>query len=103
MQNVVLEGKTIAKEVNGILEVTVEVRNPSEVIALPIKLNLRNAVTNERILPAYFSDGYFILLPGESRRITLDYPRQEAGTEMKITAEGYNVNQQDIGEYFMEP
>ena len=85
---------------NGNLETIVEIKNPTKVTALSIKLNLRNVATNERILPAYFSDGYFTLLPGESRKIAVDYSMKRASTEMKITAEGYNVKQQEIGKSF---
>lgn len=100
LRNVVLTGKTITKNMNGNLETIVEIKNPTKVTALSIKLNLRNVATNERILPAYFSDGYFTLLPGESRKIAVDYSMKIASTEMKITAEGYNVKQQEIGKSF---
>ena len=53
---------------------TVEVVNRSSKIAAGIKLNAVNPTTGEIILPAYFSDGYFNLLPGEKRtiRVSLD-------------------------------
>jgi len=69
-------------------------------MALYVKLNLRDAKTNERILPAYFSDGYFTLMPGESRDIEVDYPDNRKDAEMKITAEAYNVKQQVITNTF---
>ncbi len=98
--NVALAGKTIVKNVDGNLKTIVEIKNPTKTIALGIKLNLRDATTNKRILPAYFSDGYFTLLPGESRKVVVDYPMKKANTEMKITAEGYNVKLQEIGKTF---
>ena len=54
-------------------------------------MNLRDASTGEIILPAYFSDGYFHLLPGEKRIIEVSSPSQG-----NVSVEGYNVPQQTI-------
>jgi hypothetical protein len=48
------------------------VSNTGTVVAGAIKLHLADAVTCARVLPAYFSDGWFNLLPGETREIALD-------------------------------
>jgi hypothetical protein len=50
----------------------VRVTNSGTTVAGAVKLHLVNALTGERILPAYFSDGWFNLLPGEARKIALD-------------------------------
>lgn len=100
LQNVTLTGKTVIKKINGELKTIVEIKNPTKLIALSVKLNLRNAATNERILPAFFSDGYFTLLPGESHIVTVDCAKNRLSSEMKITAEGYNVKLQDIAKSF---
>ena len=52
-----------------------------------LKFNLCDPQTGEIILPAYFSDGYFHLLPGEKRTIQMHSPSTGA-----IMAEGYNVD-----------
>lgn len=52
-------------------KIVVEVKNPSKYIIPAIKLNAVDTRTGEIILPAYFSDGYFNLLPGEKRIIEL--------------------------------
>ncbi len=100
MKHVVLTGKTYIESNNGKMERVVEVTNSSEAVALSIKLNLRDVATGERILPAYFSDGYFTLLPGESHKVEVDFIQERKATEMKITAEGYNVEMQQIGKSF---
>jgi hypothetical protein len=41
-------------------------------VAGAVRLHLADAKTGKRILPAIFSDGWFNLLPGESRDIILD-------------------------------
>ena len=68
-----------------------EISNAGKSIALNLKMNLRDASTGEIILPAYFSDGYFHLLPGEKRIIEVSSPSQG-----NVSVEGYNVPQQTI-------
>jgi len=63
-----------------------EISNPSDGIALNLKLNLRDRQSGEIILPAYFSEGYFHLLPGEKRTVELSAP-----SEGSISVKGYNV------------
>ena len=67
--------------------------NKCPVPAIGIKLNLRDISTNKRILPAYFSDGYFTLLPGEHRRLTVS---SNYSGEMLISVDGYNVSTKTI-------
>jgi hypothetical protein len=65
-------------------------------MAVSIKLNVRNSKTGERILPGYISDGYFTLLPGETRIISTECQAAKIPVLLKITAEGLNVPLQDI-------
>lgn len=93
LPQVELSGKII-KQSNGkstMLEFVVS--NITKTSAVGIKLNLRNGKTRERILPAYFSDGYFTLFPGESRVMTVDAP--ETGPRV-ISTDGYNVTNTSI-------
>jgi hypothetical protein len=94
LPNVELEGDVFR---TGDTSAMVTVSNPSDLVALSIKLNLRNAASDLRILPAYFDDGYFTLLPGESRSIALQYPTDKAPGKLKVTAEGYNIKRIDLG------
>ena len=64
-----------------------EITNISGNIAMNLKFSLCDPATGEIILPAYFSDGYFHLLPGEKRTIEVHSPSTGA-----IMAEGYNVD-----------
>ncbi len=54
--------------------VLVKLRNRSENIALGVKLNLQNKQNDDYILPAFFSDGFFNMLPGEEREVVLHNP-----------------------------
>jgi hypothetical protein len=42
-------------------------------------------------LPAYQSDNFFSLLPGEMRRVTIEVPTAAARREMQVTLTGWNV------------
>jgi hypothetical protein len=65
------------------------VSNASKVPAIALKLNIKDIHTGAIILPAYFSDGYFNLMPGESRTIFLDSP--VAVSKEQVAFEGYNI------------
>lgn len=49
----------------------VELKNTSKVVALGVKLNLTDFQSGEHLLPTLFSDGYFNLLPSETRSIQI--------------------------------
>jgi len=55
-------------------QATVKIKNSGAAPALMIKLTLKDAATGERILPAYYSENYVSLLPGEERTITVNFP-----------------------------
>lgn len=93
LADVELKGKLIKKENN---KAVFTLENPSKTIALNIKLNLRNSLNNEIILPAYFSDGYFNLLPGEEKEIKVECQEASVLKNVKITYEGYNIKTKDL-------
>lgn len=70
--------------------------NNSNEIAIAVKLNLTDK-ENKLILPAYFSDGYFNLLPNEKREVTV-LCDQIQYKPFKVRASGYNVNENVISE-----
>ena len=70
------------------LEFTIKNTDSKPMIAL--KLNASNPVTGDLILPAYFSDGYFNLLPGEQKRISLRFPKKPEHS-IQIVVDGYNI------------
>jgi len=49
------------------VKVTIQLTNPASVVSLENKLTLLDAGDKLRILPAYYSDNYVSLLPGQSR------------------------------------
>jgi hypothetical protein len=64
-----------------------QLENKSASPVVGIKLNLADA-DNNILLPAYFSDGYFTMMPKEKREIETNYSGNAKG--VKIRTEGYN-------------
>jgi beta-galactosidase/beta-glucuronidase len=96
LETIQLEGKGTQALINGYRTGQVRLTNPGKTVALMIKLNLRDTKTGERILPTYFDEGYFSLMPGESRTVSFEAPETHVPTAFDVTAEGYNVKRQVI-------
>ena len=69
----------------------VQLQNAGTTVALENKLTLVNAADGTRILPAYYSDNYVSLLPGESREVEIEYPASAAKGEPKVTVRGWSL------------
>ncbi|HEY6339708.1 MAG TPA: LamG-like jellyroll fold domain-containing protein [Candidatus Sulfotelmatobacter sp.] len=81
---------------NDEIDVRVEVRNAGSVVSLMNKLTLLNAADGSRILPAYFSDNYVSLFPGESREIEIQYPAKAANGTAQLAVRGWNIQKQTV-------
>jgi hypothetical protein len=77
-------------ETGSYIRYTFTVINNSKIPAFALKLNLKDPETGESKLPAYFSDGYFNLLPGEKKAISVEYPAEIAG-KVEVSVTGYNL------------
>lgn len=55
-----------------------------------------NTETNERVLPAFFSDNYISILPGESKTVVVDLGEKDAGVKKRIQVYGWNLREQLI-------
>ena len=73
------------------MKLTILLTNPASVASLENKLTLLNAGDKQRILPAYYSDNYVSLLPGESRTIQVEYPSAAARGPAQIGLRGWNA------------
>lgn len=87
-----LRARRMARQDDGrATTVCFEVSNPSAVTALAVKFNVRDGRTGEAILPAYISEGYIHLLPGEKRMVEAECASCEGAV---LSAEGYNLERQ---------
>ena len=69
----------------------VALENTGSAVAVAAKLTLLRASDGERILPAYFSDNYVSLLPGEKREVEISYPAAQATAPATVAIRGWNV------------
>lgn len=87
-----LTASATSKQVNEEGEIQVQLKNSTATTALAIKLTLQNASTGTRILPAYFSDNYISLLPGETRSIAIEYPKDAKKSSPQMAIRGWNIS-----------
>ena len=76
--------------VNGERQATVKIKNTGTAPVLLVKLTLKDAVSGERILPAYYSENYVSLLAGEERVIKVNFPAGE--TKPAIGLRAWNLS-----------
>jgi hypothetical protein len=78
------------------IRVKVELSNTGTAVSLATKLTLLNAADGSRILPAYYTDNYVSLLPGESREIEIEYPSKSANGPAQVALRGWNLAKQVV-------
>ena len=66
------------------------VSNIGDVPALMLHAVVRNA-RGERVLPAYWSDNYIHLMPGESRNLTVEIKKADCKGQPQVSLEGFNL------------
>jgi exo-1,4-beta-D-glucosaminidase len=69
---------------NGMLKLVIEFTNPSTSLAFGLNPKLLTYSTREPILPIFWQDNYFSLLPGEKRTIEMKVDASLV-TENKMT------------------
>jgi hypothetical protein len=78
---------TAAKKSNNKVEVTLTNKNGNPV-AFFNRIALVDKQSGKRILPAFYDDNYVSILPGESKKITVEY----TGTQDNLAVEVYGWN-----------
>ena len=68
------------------------VENPSSSLAFMVHLRIAKARDGEDVVPIFWDDNYFSLLPGEKRRVTARFESAKAGGgNLVLTVDGWNV------------
>ena len=73
--------------------IVADIGNPanSGTVAFAVRPKLLDAVSGDQILPVHMSDGYFSLLPGETRRVTMEFePASAGGKAPRLDLECWN-------------
>jgi exo-1,4-beta-D-glucosaminidase len=66
-----------ASMASGNAEDRVTVKNTGAALAFQVRLELVDPASGQEVLPAFWSDNYFELLPGEERQIRVSYARAD--------------------------
>ncbi|GAB6011923.1 glycosyl hydrolase 2 galactose-binding domain-containing protein [Viscerimonas tarda] len=75
----------------------VTVDNTGNVPALMIRIKAVNSATKELVLPVYYEDNYFSLMPGESKDITIEFnSKYIKGGKAEFYIEGFNKQTEKI-------
>jgi hypothetical protein len=76
---------------------SVTLHNTGSSPALMIRVKTLNNKTKERVLPAYYQDNYFSLMPDESKTITVSFDKKYLrGGSPEFYVEGWNKQLQKI-------
>ncbi|MES2828803.1 MAG: sugar-binding domain-containing protein [Bacteroidota bacterium] len=94
---------TVTASFVGIGKVNVTVSNPSDVISFFTQLKLQSA-NGKSLSPSFYTDNFFNLLPGESKKVTITYSREDVknGRVILIT-DGFNIAVPIQHEYKFKP
>jgi mannosylglycoprotein endo-beta-mannosidase len=72
--------------------VSVTLRNSTETIALMTHLQLHEKASGKRVLPAFYSDNYLTLVPGESRTVMIEAATKDFEKDgPEVLVDGFNV------------
>jgi hypothetical protein len=80
-----------AKREKTEVRVHVHLENTGNSAAIETKLTLLQSDGATRILPAFYGDNYFSLLPGESRDVEIESPSPAVGAVSNLGLRGWNV------------
>ncbi len=70
----------------------VTVENASDKLALALRLLVNKGKAGEEVLPSYWEDNYFSLLPGEKRTVSVRFATTELGAAVpEVSVDGWNV------------
>ena len=85
------------KSKNDKLNIEVEINNPDEKIAFFIDLNISGEKSGNTVLPVFWDDNYFSLLPGETRKIKVSIPTKYLKNDKPVLkVSGWNIEQQNF-------
>jgi beta-galactosidase/beta-glucuronidase len=87
-----LTAKTSVSEAGGEWLLTTTLKNETTTPALMVRLQVNGSKTAERILPVFFSDNFFSLMPGEEKIVTMRLQDVDTrGERPTVTLSGFNI------------
>jgi len=81
-----------AQEKSRTCFVYVDLRNPSSNLAFAVNPKIKKSISGDLVLPIYWQDNYFSLLPGERQKVKVEFDvRDLAEEEPLLVIEGRNI------------
>jgi exo-1,4-beta-D-glucosaminidase len=75
----------------------VDLENPSTSLAFSVNPKLMKGTTGDLVLPVFWEDNYFSLLPGETRRVLVSFDHAALeGAQPVMRIEGWNIHPQEV-------
>ena len=83
----------IDKEENDELIISkIRLMNSSKNLAFFVNPSIRNGKEGDEILPSFWSDNYFSILPGQTKELTVEFQKSElTGEEAYLKLDGWNI------------
>ncbi len=73
-----------------------ELENSSKKPAMMLRLKATDPSTGDLVLPVFYSDNYFFLMPGEKKQVTVRVRKEDCATAPRLRIEGFNVKEKNI-------
>lgn len=78
---------------DGKCSLTLEIENPSTTLAFFINPKILKSRSSDMVLPVYWDDNYFSLLPNEKRSVKVEFDANAlSGEEPVLKIDGWNIN-----------
>jgi exo-1,4-beta-D-glucosaminidase len=92
LPQVTLSAKAVTNSAAGKDAVSLTMKNPSSSVAFMVHLRLTRGQGGDDVVPIFWSENYFSLLPGEERQVTGTYDSSSSeGKPAVLVVDGYNV------------
>ncbi len=92
MPQVKLEMTSSARADSGKGIVTVKMKNPSSSVAFQVHLRITKGKDGDDLVPIFWDDNYFSLLPGEEKSVSATYDVTDAEDKSPVLElDGYNI------------
>lgn len=77
---------------NGKWSASVDIENPSASLAFSVNPKIIKSNSKDLVLPVFWGDNYFSLLPGEKQKITFEFNAEDLNGETPVLAiDGWNI------------
>lgn len=81
------------KQTGGKCMLTLQVENPSSTLAFSVNPKIVKSKSKDLVLPVFWEDNYFSLLPKEKRTLKVEFEAKDlGGEEPLLEIEGWNIN-----------